>query len=871
MKYLRILIAALVATLGVTAIGHVSTASSSATTNPNDAAYWESRTGHESVCYKHDPPTERTPHGKLNGTRTAVVLNPYQQSWPGDHWELLVVKSGSVDGGSGAGNAVFHHPQAGIEYFGPLNNGGQQGAVSHWIVCKGTGDQPEPTTVSWLATDGDCSAPTGSLAVTYDSTKVTYVGSEPGSYEAPATVTGMFTPKTGYTITNTPGPFSHAFQVEGAPCEEPVDLRLQLTAECAVGDVLHWRVTNPHDVDIAFTWNGPGSNDGEGLATAGGRTYFTTIDAGGANTTKIAWTNPSGGPSETVKAHNNQPCVYHVSFDKTWDGQAPDLDGAVLLTAQSSIGTATCTSDEGQLSCTYRLGQESVNDLHVPFGETYSVDEQVPSGWYAVSGVGEGFGSIDGFVPDALPQALAYDLADARYCTSAPEGPAKYCTHIVVNAPTTQAPEPRFVDPTCANDTTAVLDPNPDDGVTYEVEGTVAPGQTVTVRAVAGDGIVLEGTTEWTHTFGQLGETDCVVQGTPSSSIAATCGAATLTFTNTVGELAEGFTGAPIEFTYTVGGDERSVIVAPNSTEIVELTFDEDTGPHTVAIVGGDQAVVDSNCEPDVVRPAAPSFVDPTCSAPDAARVQVPSVEGVVYTVVGEPAPGTTVTVNAAAADGYVLDGPSSWPHTFPEVDDAICNPPAEPTIEVAAFSPVCQADIPYISYRIEVDGTDADRATLTFIDDTGATVRVDEDVPLVGAVIYPGAAENPNPDWPGWRLNPAGLWVPDPSDANWRDGLTVRVEVNPTAEAAVTYPAATEACYQPEQVDAAGPTTTVAPQAPTTTVASSGTIPTPAPGAQLPNTGSDATGLLVNVGLALVALGLVLAAAVRVRRPRPA
>ena len=59
------------------------------------------------------------------------------------------------------------------------------------------------------------------------------------------------------------------------------------------------------------------------------------------------------------------------------------------------------------------------------------------------------------------------------------------------------------------------------------------------MQAVAEQGIVLEGTTEWTHTFGEVTDDDCVVPGTPSSSIDAACGKATLTFTNTIGQLDE--------------------------------------------------------------------------------------------------------------------------------------------------------------------------------------------------------------------------------------------------------------------------------------------------------------------------------------------
>ena len=68
---------------------------------------------------------------------------------------------------------------------------------------------------------------------------------------------------------------------------------------------------------------------------------------------------------------------------------------------------------------------------------------------------------------------------------------------------------------------------------------------------------------------------------------------------------------------------------------------------------------------------------------------------------------------------------------------------------------------------------------------------------------VYPGAsvdaAGNPT-DWPGWMFD-GDEWVIDPSDAYLRDGLTVVIEVNPTATATVSYPPATAACANPEQV----------------------------------------------------------------------
>lgn len=109
-----------------------------ATSEANSPKYWENYTDHAATCYKHEGNSD---HGTLTDGGKTVTLKPYQQSWPGDHWELLVVKAGNT-------NNVIVHPQAGVAYASPLNNGGQQATVSHWIVCKGTAPFTQPTVVT---------------------------------------------------------------------------------------------------------------------------------------------------------------------------------------------------------------------------------------------------------------------------------------------------------------------------------------------------------------------------------------------------------------------------------------------------------------------------------------------------------------------------------------------------------------------------------------------------------------------------------------------------------------------------------------------------------------------------------------------------
>lgn len=198
------------------------------------------------------------------------------------------------------------------------------------------------------------------------------------------------------------------------------------------------------------------------------------------------------------------------------------------------------------------------------------------------------------------------------------------------------------------------------------------------------------------------------------------------------------------------------------------------------------------------------------------------------------------------------------------------------PMITRVTFTPVCVADIPYVDYAIEVVGTLNDTATLTFTAADGDVAQVLTGMPLSGRVLYPGASTAP--DWPGWMLQ-GDTWVPDPTDADWRNGLDVTVEVNPTATGHVTYPAATEACFAP-----ASSTPTPVPVAPVTPVTPSpttdgATVPTNPPAAgsdttstaranELPSTGSDAA-TITTIAAAACLIGLVLFSASRRRAHR--
>ena len=131
-----------------------------------------------------------------------------------------------------------------------------------------------------------------------------------------------------------------------------------------------------------------------------------------------------------------------------------------------------------------------------------------------------------------------------------------------------------------------------------------------------------------------------------------------------------------------------------------------------------------------------------------------------------------------------------------------------ERSLDVTGFTPICIADSPYIQFSIKPIGfSSSGPATLTFYDNEGTFIETRVVPTLSGTTIYPGASVDPL-DWPGWKQAPNGNWEPDPTDAAWRDGLTITVEVNPTATTTVSYVPATSSCFGPEGTPS--PTTTV-------------------------------------------------------------
>jgi hypothetical protein len=159
---------------------------------------------------------------------------------------------------------------------------------------------------------------------------------------------------------------------------------------------------------------------------------------------------------------------------------------------------------------------------------------------------------------------------------------------------------------------------------------------------------------------------------------------------------------------------------------------------------------------------------------------------------------------------------PPCTPPTTPPTTPPPSTTTAAP-IFVGAVGTTCQRDVPVIVLRFG-NRTDLDGhpGTLTFIDVNGKTIETRDIIYQADGTVtelYPGAAVDAQgnaADWPGWKLNRFGFWVEDPTDALWRQGLTLVVSVNPTASTGISYPPASSACANPSSASRRAASTTL-------------------------------------------------------------
>lgn len=173
--------------------------------------------------------------------------------------------------------------------------------------------------------------------------------------------------------------------------------------------------------------------------------------------------------------------------------------------------------------------------------------------------------------------------------------------------------------------------------------------------------------------------------------------------------------------------------------------------------------------------------------------------------------------------------------------------------LEVEVLSPVCDGDVPYLSYKVVADGAASTALTVTWDNPSGADV-VQSGLPLEGRVPWPGAvsgADGTGVDWPGWTRQADGTWV-EGDEYDWvRPDAAVTLTAGASVTTTVAYPASTPACL-------------------TSPAGSSVLAAAPASGTTsqvLAATGSETTPWLVAAGALVLAGGGLVAARARARR----
>jgi LPXTG-motif cell wall-anchored protein len=117
--------------------------------------------------------------------------------------------------------------------------------------------------------------------------------------------------------------------------------------------------------------------------------------------------------------------------------------------------------------------------------------------------------------------------------------------------------------------------------------------------------------------------------------------------------------------------------------------------------------------------------------------------------------------------------------------------------LTVEMLSPVCNNDVPYLTYKVSAEGTSSTTMTMTWTNPTGADV-VYSDLPLSGKVPWPGAvvgSDGKGADWPGWTKLADGTWV-EGDEYDWvRPSVSVTLAVNPEVTTTVAYPPSSPVC----------------------------------------------------------------------------
>jgi LPXTG-motif cell wall-anchored protein len=504
MKSIRNIVAALAAVLAIAGLAQATPVFADNAGNPNDAAYWEAQLGDGATCVKHNP-KDVTSDGKITDGGKSVTLNP-------GNWALLVVNSGAA-GPDNNGNLVYHNPAAGTAYFGPLNNGGQQGNVSHWIVCGTTTPQPDAqvTYGQWVDGKWICGDTTVVQTRTVTTTPYALVNGQWQLDAANATVTTEHQTRqltAGELATCIPpqpeAKVTHTDWVDGT----------WVCGDVTVDQTRTTTITSYVLVDgqwVLDTENASTSTDHQTRPLTAAELATCTPDQPQAEVTYGEWVDGAWECGDTtVLETRTVTTTPYALVDGQW---VLDTENATTSTAEqtrplTTDELATCIPDQPQPEAQVTPGQWV--DGTWGCGDTTVLQTRtVTTTPYALV---DGEWQLDAAHATVTTEQQTRELAAGEQTT---------CDVVVP----TQAPS--FVEPTCTTDAATVLPQT--QGVTYTADTAAAPGATVTVTAAAQPGYVLSGEVHWTHTFATLDQSDCV----QSEAIPPTTEAPTTTVTPT--------------------------------------------------------------------------------------------------------------------------------------------------------------------------------------------------------------------------------------------------------------------------------------------------------------------------------------------------
>jgi len=167
------------------------------------------------------------------------------------------------------------------------------------------------------------------------------------------------------------------------------------------------------------------------------------------------------------------------------------------------------------------------------------------------------------------------------------------------------------------------------------------------------------------------------------------------------------------------------------------------------------------------------------------------SVSGAIYkspgpmTCGGSPTPHTTPTPTPTPTSGGTptptpsvtptptpsgtptptqFSTPSPTPTPTPTVSASVTPSPSESRPLVPGdIGAVCVSEVPYLAYSVDVPSgyvpPTANPLTVTFVNPDGDDYVV-TDLPLTGALLWPGASATEPLQWPGWELLPDGTYI---------------------------------------------------------------------------------------------------------------